>query len=207
MRYALLVLLALTTPAFAQTAVLPHFRDTDLSAPEISPTAPFPMTGNTNIPTYSGGAQIANTGAGDILCIRGSATKTVRVKAVRISAIASAAIAVDVLLYRRSSAASGGTAVAAALTPSDSLNAAATATLTTYTVSPTPGTTVGVVRAAKLAVGTTGNSNTIGDEIFHFTGYWDQPQVLRGTSQFLCVNVSALGTGASINVGTELTEQ
>lgn len=165
------------------------------------------MTGITAVLTYSGGTgSLANTGAGDIYCIAGSATKTVAVKAVRISGIANAASVEDVILYKRSSPEVGGTPVAVTATPHDSNNPAATATITAYSASPTPGTTVGAVRGAKLAVATSGNSNTVGDEIFRFTEYYDQPIILHGTSELLCVNVTAFGTGASINVGSEHAE-
>ena len=175
-----------------------------------NPTAryPMPVTGTTDIPTYSGGTGgLGNTGAGDVYCVTGSPTKIVRVKSMRISAIANAATVVDVIIFKRSTAAAGGTPVAVTATPHDSNNAAPTASITAYSVSPTPGATVGAVRGAKLAVGTQGNANTIGDETFHFDDHYDQAIVLRGTSQSVCINVTALGAGASIDIGSEHTEE
>lgn len=173
-----------------------------------SPTNVFPVTGLNNINTYSvGTGNLQNTGAGDIYCITGSASKTVKVRAIRISAIANAASAADVIVIKRSSAESGGTPVVLTPVPHDSANPAATAAVTAYSTSPTPGSAVGGVRGVKLAVGTTGNTNTIGDETFNFAQYWAQPIVLRGTSESLCVNITALGTGASIDIGSEHTEE
>lgn len=171
-------------------------------------STPLVISGITEIPTYrTATTAIANTGAGDLYCISGSATKTVHVLRMRISAIASAAIAIDATVVKRSSAPSGGTPVAMTMVPNDSLNAAATAVGTAFSASPTPGAAVGTIAARKLAIGTQGNSNTIGDEAFDFTIDYGQAVVLRGTSQQLCLNVTAAGTGASYNVGSTHTEQ
>ena len=203
-----LVLLALLAPgcAWAQQTHLCY--GTPPTCTIVSPTTPLPVTGNSNIPTYGAGStNIANTGAGDVYCIGGSTTKIVRIKGIRVSATASTAAVVSASVVLRSSADSGGTSSALTVVKSDQNNPDATATVTAYSVSPTPGTAIGTIRVRKIAVGTQGNSATISESLFQFTPYWDQPIVLRGTSQFACVNVSAAGTGASWAIDHEHTEQ
>lgn len=168
------------------------------------------VTGNTNVPTYSAAAtNIANAATGDVYCIQGSATKTVKVKGVRIAATATAKAVVDVTLVKRSTLDTGGTAATLTLVPHDSMNAAGTAVVKSYSVSPTPGTAVGTFRNDKLGVGTTGNDSAHDQQLFQFSVYWDQPVVLRGVNQSVCVNfpTAGVGAGASINVDHEHTEE
>lgn len=180
----------------------------DVGGSGVSTMAPFPVTGESTIPTYSASnGDIANTGAGDIYTITGSDTKTVKVKGVRISATATSAAVVNASIILRSSAASGGTSSTLTVVKHDQDNPAATAVVRSYTVSPTPGTAIGTIRSRKVAVGTQGNSATISEALFQFSVYWDQPIVLRGSGQSLCVNVSAAGSGASWCVDHEHTEE
>lgn len=213
MNRILLILIAILfcSPAFSQNQGAPVSVQcvTGGSPPNTNcnPSQPFIISGTTNIPTYSAAdAGIANTGAGDILCISGSATKTVYVKRFRASAVATSAIVVDTSIIKRSSAATGGTPVAETATPHDSRNAAATAVVTGYTVSPTPGTAVGATRARHLAIGVQGNTSQSDESLFDFFGHYDQPIVLRGTSQFACLNVGAAGSGGSWAADVEWTE-
>ena len=161
----------------------------------------------TNIPTYGAGdVNIANIGAGDIFCIYGSATKTIAISRVHITATATSAIVVNEAVIKRSSVASGGTPVAETAVPLDSNNIAATATVTGYTVSPTPGTTVGTVVAHKLAIGVQGNTAAASEAAHDFGYLSDQPIILHGVAQGLCVNSSAAGAGASWAVNIRWTE-
>lgn len=171
--------------------------------------APPAVTGNTPIPTYSASiAGLANTGTGDLYCISGSATKTVKVKGIRVSAIATAAITISASIVKRNTAASGGTSTTPTIVPSDSLNAAGTAVVRAYTVSPTPGALVGQIRSEKLSVGTQGSNNNSDTALFQFSVYWDQPQVLRGVAESLCVTAPiAAGAGASFDIDHEHTEE
>ncbi len=189
----LALLLLLLAPAGAQA-------QTFGPVPQVSTT--------TNIPTYAAGdANIANTGAGDILCISGSSTKTIFISEIHTTATATAAITINVSVIKRSSAASGGTPVSETVVPLDSNNAAGTATVTGYTVSPTPGTAVGTVEAHKLAIGVQGNTASFSEADMLWGNMSNQALVLRGTSQFACVNVTAAGAGASFAVHVEWTEQ
>lgn len=206
---AIFSLLLSTVCAFSQAQqVIPCVGSSAACAP-VTAAAPLPTTGNTDIPTYSGSVTgIANTGTGDVYCIQGSATKIVKVKGVRVSAVATAAITIPAVLIRRSTLDSGGTSAAVTLVPSDSLNAAGTAVVKSYSVSPTPGTAVGQIRTEKLAIGTQGSANSSDTALFQFTVYWNQPQVLRGVNESLCVSLPvAAGAGASLDIDHEHTEE
>ena len=208
MRYALLVLLALITPAFGQTNVLMNYRDSTGNVTQATANTPFPITGQTNDTTYSSGdVNIANTGAGDVLCIAGSATKTVYVKRFRVSGTATSAIITTASVIKRSALGSGGTPVTETLVPNDSANPASTATVTGYTVSPTSGAAVGTMRTRKVAVGVQGATATSSESLFDFADYYDQPLVLRGVAQNACINTGAAGSGGSWAVDVEWTEE
>jgi hypothetical protein len=179
-----------------------------LAAPAAAQQFPMGVTGNTQVPSYSAGVvSLANAVAGDLYCITGSATKTVSVKVIRISAIATAAIAQPISLIKRSTADTGGTSAAVTLVPNNSANAAGTATITSYTAAPTPGTPVGTVRAQNLAITTTAAPSGTPPAFFQFSEYWDQPIVLHGTLENVCVNTPGANAGASWNIDSEHTEQ
>ncbi len=162
----------------------------------------------TNIPSYAAGSTaVANTGAGNLLCIYGSATKTIYVNVAHATAIATAAIEVPVSIIKYSTAPSGGTGSALTNVPLDSNNAAATATVTAYTVSPTPGTAVGTVGAHIVAVGVQGNTASNTEALWEYGIRADQALVLRGTTQGACINVGAAGAGGSWAVYFKWTEQ
>jgi hypothetical protein len=188
---AILAALALTTGALAQT-----------------PTNPSVVSGITGIPTYGAGVPaVALTGAGDLACVEGSATKVVRVLGFQISAIASTAIVVDLNLIMRSTLDTGGTPIVVTPVALDPANAVATAAFRAFSAAPTAGTTIGTLRTAKLAVGTAGQATgIIGDARFGFYGRYGQAVMLRDAVHAICINVSATGTGASYDIDAEWTE-
>lgn len=166
------------------------------------------VNGNTNVLTYGSAVTgLANTGAGDVYCIRGSATKLVKIKGIRVSATATASAVIDATIVLRSAAGTGGTSTSPGIIPHDSTNPASTSLVTAYSVSPTPGTAIGTIRTQKISVGTAGNTAFAGLALYQFTTYWDQPLILRGTTQYACVNFTAAGAGASINIDHEHTEE
>lgn len=180
------------------------------------PTAPVNNTyiGNVNTEgtkaTYSFGVAglVPTAAATDIACITGSGTKTIRITRISVAGIATAASAADVLLLRRSTANSGGTSSAPALVPNDVNNAAATATALTYTANPTTGTLVGNVRAQKTTLSTGAGAIPIVPSIWDFTTNNSQGEVLRGTTQSLCVNWNGQTiTGNSLDLDAQFTEE
>jgi hypothetical protein len=190
MRKALLALLLLAGPAGAQQF-----------PPSPGPGYSFviPYGG---YPTYVAVGTSALATAGDVFCIRGSATRNVRIHKIGVSATATSAAVATVSIVLRSTA-NTGTSTPITLVALDQVNPAATAVAVSYDTAPTLGTTIGSVRAAKLAVGTTGNSNTVGFYLFVFE---PSPILLRGVLQSACVNLTAVGAGASIVIETEHQE-
>jgi len=200
--------------AFAQTSRNPCYLNGQQSTngihscESVSQLKPLPITGNSNIPTYSSTIHnFANSSAGDIFCISGSATKIIKIKGIRVSAIASAAVNSSVSVVRRSTLDTGGTPTSVTPVPSDTLNSAATAVVTGYATAPTAGTLVGRIRAQKLPIGTTTSTSiSPAPALFQFSPYWDQPQVLRGVNEALCIDVDSTA-GGNWEVDIEHTEE
>lgn len=144
----------------------------------------------------------------DMVIINGSATRTIRVIRWELSTTQTTAGINTFFLIKRSTANSGGTSAAATLVPMDSNNTAATATVLSYTANPTPGTSVGNIRATKLLTpqATTTNSGVF---VWDFDTLNSQPVVLRGTAQGLALNFAgaALPAGLSVNCMINWTEE
>lgn len=182
----------------------------EINCPDTTRAWPLPVTGQTAIPTYSGiAAALAYTAAGDIYCITGSSTKTIKVKGIRLSAIAGSAAVIDTEIVLRSTVNTGGSPVSVLSTPSDPLNPTATATITAYTgaSAPTAGTLIGEYRIQKTVVLASNASTFTQPALFQFTPFWDQPVILRDALHSVCVNVSAAGSGASFDIDHEHTEE
>lgn len=162
------------------------------------------MDGNKT--TYSCSTTGAAGVVGDTLTITGSATKTVRVTRISLSGVATALADIDVTLVKHSTADSGGTSSGVTLTPMDSANAAATATVLLYTVAPTPGTVVGTpLRSVKY--GTVATTSAAAIQVWDFGNGPKQGVVLRGVAQQLALNFSAAPAGGSFDIDIELTEE
>jgi hypothetical protein len=145
--------------------------------------------------------------ATDIVCITGSATKTVRVQNFHISGIATAATAANIVVLKRSTANSGGTSTAPTRVALDSVQAAATATVLAYTANNTPGTLVGNTDARTLPLGLTTAPSPATTE-FNFGSDNRKVPVLRGITQVLCLNWAGQTiAGNLVNVDTNWTEE
>lgn len=171
--------------------------------------APVPLQRATFGATFSALALPA-TGAGDALCLVGSATKTVYVYRVQFSGFKTTLQpGVVANLVKRTVASTGGTSTNATVALNDSNNAAATAVLKGYTVIPTPGAGVNLrSQYVSFAASTTVVSPaTIWD--FSSTTSLSQPIVLRGVAQSLCVNFpAAFATdGPALSADFTWTEQ
>lgn len=167
----------------------------------------LPVTiSNTLLSSYSAQASaiIPVAAAQDIFWITGSATKTVRVTKIGISATQTTLSTVPTFLIKRSTANSGGTPTTQTNVPNDSSFAAATVSVISNTGSVTTGTPVGTIKSIKMKVGTTTSSYATDQLIYVF----DQPITLRGTAQLLAVNLGAATvTGGSYNIWIEWTEE
>ena len=170
-------------------------------------TIPVEVKASSSV-TYSSaivGGTIANN-ATDIFTIYGSATKTIRVTRLAITATQTTAAQRDLVLIKRSTANTAGTSTAPNKVPHDSTSVAATATVLSYTANPTLGTSVGNVRSRKVYVGTTaGNSDEC---IFEFGTRGNQAIVLRGTNEGLCVNLNSVTSfGGLWDISVEWVEE
>jgi hypothetical protein len=198
--------------------VLPTLTNTQQSAIQLDSSgrlivAAVPLDGSKA--TYSAAITglASGTTATDIFTLTGSATKTIRISHVRVSATASSPTYADVLFIKRSSANTAGTSTSPAAVPNDSANAAASATVRAYTVNPTTlGTTVGTIRSAKLllSVPTPSNAQTSGVQI-PIEGYFGelgQAIVLRGAAEVFAININGVTYGSSsFDIAIEWTEE
>lgn len=156
--------------------------------------------------TYSATSTFtAPNSATDIFTLTGSASKTIRIIKLRISATRTTATNTEVILLKRSTANSGGTSNNLNEVSHDSTNAAATGTALSYTANPTVGTLVGNLRAYKTFVPTTTTLGTLLDIDFGERG---QGIILRGTSQVFAVNLNGVTVaGNSFSISIEWIEE
>ena len=142
----------------------------------------------------------------DIFTITGSATKTVKVTKITVTASQTTSSQRDVLLIKRSTANTGGTSTTQTAVPNDSTNTAATAVVRAYTANPTTGTTVGTLKSRKLFIGTT-TANS--DELLWEFGTGElQPIILRGVNEVLAVNMNGVTSAGDLyNINVEWTEE
>jgi hypothetical protein len=126
----------------------------------------------------------------DLFQIRGSATKIIRVKALWVEGIATAASDITLRLIRRSAANTGGTSTAPVGVARDTTNDPATAALALYSANPTAlGGAVGVAGGGRLNLAVA-NSNLI-DRVALADNYLDtQAHVLRGGAEWLSLNLN-----------------
>lgn len=130
----------------------------------------------------------AAAAATDIFEIIGSATKLVRIKSIQISGSATAAAAIDINIVKRSTANTVGTSTAPTAVPHDSNNLAATAALKAYTVNPTLGASVGVIRSIKPTITTPGAAIVNVPNVFEFGNNGNQNIILRAVTETLAIN-------------------
>lgn len=143
-------------------------------------------------PTYSASFSalaVPQTGAGDAVCLVGSATKTITVTRVAFNGIKATVDKVVANLVKRTIANTGGTSSSATIASMDSNNAAATAVLKGYTVIPTPGAGINLRAAGVAFPAASASVPTVWD--FNPAMNLAQPITLRGVAQSLCINFPA----------------
>ena len=141
----------------------------------------------------------------DVVTLYGSATKTVRVKTVTVSGLATTAGSMDVSLIKRTAVNTAGTSTAPTIAKFDSTDATATATAKQYSVNPSA-LGAGVALATKnLNMGVAGAGGTV---IFDFATRNDKALILRGVAQGLAINLNgqAVPTGGTISYAVEWEE-
>lgn len=138
--------------------------------------------------------------ATDVVTIQGSATKIIRVRSILITGLATAASNLQVMVNRRSSANTGGTATHPTFTQRDNLDDAPTAVLSAYTANPSAlGTLVGLQDGGRLNVAPAANG-PIDRMLLQYGWINDKAPVLRGVADFLCIGLG----GAAVPAGCVL---
>lgn len=150
---------------------------------------------------------VAVTGATDVVCIAGSASKVVRVQDIKLSGtVATAAITFPVQVVRRAAVDTAGTPASTTANPGTAtqiasrdtgqgLNTSSTATLISYTANPTINDAAPVYLDSQLVslnLTTVGSYNVTD---FNFGFYNEdnlQTTTLRGAAQQICVNFGAV---------------
>jgi len=158
--------------------------------------------------TYSAAVRgiVPAASATDIFAIKGSDTATIRVLKIVIMGTATAAGMADILGIKRSTANTGGTSATATNVPYDSNDAAATATVQSWTANPTLGTAVGNIRANKYIMPAATNPTIIAPEL-SWKFEHGKPLYLRGSNEQLAVNLNGQTiTGGSYNIAVEWEE-
>jgi hypothetical protein len=159
------------------------------------------------LPTYHAALSFAPAAsATDVVVIQGSATKTVVVRRIMLSGVATAA-GVKVSLIRRSTADTGGVSSGVTPTLADINDPIATASVSVYTTNPSPlGTAVGGgIFNFPLGVNpiTSGAQDRL---IMAFGDYGAKSLVLRGTNDYLAINLNGT-TVTTIYGDVEWTEE
>lgn len=193
----------------------------DASATAVDMAAYQDAAGN-NIPVHSLDSSVTHYRAAKVqftplatplawLVISGSATKTVRIKKIRVTGLATAAGTMDVIVNKCSSAGTLGSAVLTALTrvPLDSGNAAATAVVSTVGTAAygTEPVVIGPIAARRLCLTADSTGVGVSPQEFNF-GDGGQAIVLRGVAQNVTIsgNGDALPSGAKFDVEVEWSE-
>lgn len=161
-----------------------------------------------DVRTYSAAAHF-NVAASptDVFTITGAANTMVRIQQIRVSGLATTAGAVNMSIVKRSAANTGGTSTTLAAVPHNSGDAAAAATVLSYTVNPSGvGALVGAVRAERLTLPLAGTASA--GATFDFGIREGKPIILNSATEVLAFNCNGgapIGTAFSIYV--EWTEQ
>ena len=148
----------------------------------------------------------------DVVEIQGSATKTLRIRRIRVGGVATAAGNMPVQLIRRSAADSGGGMLRTAITAfkRDTGDAAATAVVSSIgTANPGAlGTQVGGIAGAGRAQLAASGSGVAANALEWKFGDGPKALILRGTSDFLYLNFNgaALPAGAAFDLEITIEE-
>lgn len=146
--------------------------------------------------------------ATDIACIAGSATKTIRVQSITISGTAGTLVSAPFTLVRRAAVNTAGTAATTTanwannIAKHDTNSADASAVLISYSANPTiTDSAPDYIRTDALTLPVTSAGTSIAPIRWSFGEYLinqDQPLVLRGAAQQLCINLNAVSVSSGL---------
>jgi hypothetical protein len=159
--------------------------------------------------TFSAAATgiVPATTAGAIFTLRGSSTKIVRLTRCHVSGLATTAITIAVGLAKWSTAPTGGTAITAPTMVAHDGATTATGLVAGYTVAPTAGTLVGLLRSQKLLLPLSAAAAKGPDIEWEFGIRPAQcPLLTAAITQLFAITISAIPAGGSIDVYIEWTE-
>lgn len=164
--------------------------------------------------TYSAGfiGLVPAASATDVICLAGSATKTIKLAGIKLSGSAGTLVSLPVTLVKRVSVDTGGTAASTTANPAntiskrDSTNGTASATPVSYTANPTiVDTTPTYVDSVQLTLPVTTAGTVIVPTYFDYAKDVEnflQAPTLRGAAEQLCVNLNAVSVSSGVLNGT-----
>lgn len=174
----------------------------------------FTLTYDSGIlkPTFSATASVSPASTGtDILELRGSSTKVVRLRRVRVNGVATAAMNLPITLVRRTALDTAGTVVNVNIASYDSAAYnTETATVFLYTANPTETATAAVTNLITETYVPIGNYTTglITGELNTVFGQSGASVVLRAATEAIAVNLNGFTpSGAILTVTVEWTEE
>ncbi len=159
-------------------------------------------------PTYSAATYGLAAVNGDVFTLSGSASKKIKITRINISGSATANAIMDVLVIKRSTLDTGGTATTLTRVPYDSSDVASTAVAKAYTVAPTPGTAVGnlLTRAFDVPNATTPGISSI-NEKFEFNLRNEKCLTLNNANEMIAINIPAVPSGGTFDIDITWTEE
>ncbi len=193
-------LLALGVSAIAQVNVVP----------QVGVTTSY-LAKQTYSAVFIGLAPAATTT--DLICISGSATKSIVLRQIKISGSAGTTLSLPVTLLHRASLDTGGTAASTTANPANTIskrnssNGAATAVLVAYTANPTiVDTTPTYIDSAQLAVSLTTMATTSIPVTFDWlnnnVGLTQPPIIPKNTTEQICVNLNSTSLASGLLTGS-----
>ena len=138
--------------------------------------------------------------------IQGSASKTIRIIAIRLTGFTLTASAYQtVIAQKRSTAINGGTSIALVQVPNDSSSPAGTASLiNVYTAAPTAGTLIGTISTSRfLAADTTPTALMTEDHELSFYKDHEDGVVLTGVAEGLTISF-AIAPATAVSMCIEI---
>lgn len=141
--------------------------------------------------------------ATDIACLTGNATTVTRLQGIRISGTAGTLVSLPIVIVKRASIDTGGTAATSTALPVayryDPLNPAPLSSTTAYTANPTiVDTSPGILDAAVLTLNVTTAAGGAFVNFNWLTRAYNEAPVLRSAAQQICVNLNGISVSSGL---------
>ena len=144
----------------------------------------------------------------DMIVVTGSATRTIRILRIELSATQSTSANQNFYLIKRSTANTGGTTITVTPVAMDSTNSAVTATMVRYSANPTLGTAIGTLSIVPLYPNSSlaGNAQVMSPlYVWNFDVNAGQAPVLRGINEQLAINFNGAALPVGLLIGCTIT--